>query len=406
MSHGIYHLEPDVNNLSQIAVVVMPAKSNLVGGVMPGAGTAIDVNGVLSLAPATAQAIGGVKIGANISVAADGTISVAAPGGGGAVASVFGRTGAVVAASGDYSAAQVTNAVDKTQSYPNPAWIASLPWSKITGAPSVSSYQTPWLQNIDAAGFTLSNVPSVSASAALTVAAAGANALTLQTNAKPRATVDSAGHVVINAPDDAPGGATVAFLKLTGSTVQRIVADASAVALFASAGNIIVAGTGNAQLQTGATPVNRLVIDSAGHVTISNPDNASTSAVYVAGGILETARDSGVTCNIYWNGANWIYRQNGAGIFLSADSTQAKIYAYPSGTAGASAPLILALSFPNANTVISNVPFTTLIVASGGAAEASMPNSSAQMYFISNTQLGFTMRGTDGVLRRGSITMA
>src|SRR5215471_13503224 len=52
------------------------------------------------------------------------------------VSSVFTRTGAVTAQSGDYSAAQVTNAVDQTATYANPAWITSLPWSKITGAPA------------------------------------------------------------------------------------------------------------------------------------------------------------------------------------------------------------------------------------------------------------------------------
>jgi hypothetical protein len=54
----------------------------------------------------------------------------------GAVASVFGRSGAVVAVAGDYTAAQVTNAVDSTGSYTNPVWIASLAWSKVTGAPA------------------------------------------------------------------------------------------------------------------------------------------------------------------------------------------------------------------------------------------------------------------------------
>lgn len=54
-------------------------------------------------------------------------------GGGGAVASVFGRTGAVVAASGDYTAAQVTNAVDQTGSYSNPGWITALAAAKLTG---------------------------------------------------------------------------------------------------------------------------------------------------------------------------------------------------------------------------------------------------------------------------------
>src|SRR5215471_11217501 len=55
----------------------------------------------------------------------------------GAVSSVFGRTGAVVAVNGDYTAAMVTNAVDSSASYANPAWITSLAWSKITGAPTL-----------------------------------------------------------------------------------------------------------------------------------------------------------------------------------------------------------------------------------------------------------------------------
>jgi hypothetical protein len=54
----------------------------------------------------------------------------------GQVTSVFGRTAAVVAAVGDYSAAQITNAVDQTGNYNNPPWIASLPWSKITNPPA------------------------------------------------------------------------------------------------------------------------------------------------------------------------------------------------------------------------------------------------------------------------------
>jgi hypothetical protein len=67
----------------------------------------------------------------------DGTwVAVSGGGGGGDVSSVFGRTGAVTAQTGDYSAAQVTNAVDSTASYTNPAWIASLPWAKLTGVPS------------------------------------------------------------------------------------------------------------------------------------------------------------------------------------------------------------------------------------------------------------------------------
>jgi hypothetical protein len=81
--------------------------------------------------------------------------------GGGAVTSVFSRTGAVVASAGDYSAAQVTNAVSTLGSYADPAWITSIAWGKITGAPSVSSYQTPWLSDINAASFKLNNTGGI-----------------------------------------------------------------------------------------------------------------------------------------------------------------------------------------------------------------------------------------------------
>lgn len=54
----------------------------------------------------------------------------------GGVTSVFGRSGAITAATGDYLAAQVTNAVDATGSYTNPTWISSLAWGKLSGVPS------------------------------------------------------------------------------------------------------------------------------------------------------------------------------------------------------------------------------------------------------------------------------
>ena len=53
-----------------------------------------------------------------------------------AVSTVFGRTGAITAQSGDYAAAQVTNAVDATQEYSDPAWISTLSWSKLTSVPN------------------------------------------------------------------------------------------------------------------------------------------------------------------------------------------------------------------------------------------------------------------------------
>ena len=54
----------------------------------------------------------------------------------GAVSTVFGRSGDVIALSGDYSAAQVTNAVSTIGSYADPTWLASLGWSKLAGVPA------------------------------------------------------------------------------------------------------------------------------------------------------------------------------------------------------------------------------------------------------------------------------
>jgi hypothetical protein len=124
-----------------------------------------------------------------------------------AVSSVFNRTGAVVAVAGDYTAAMVTNAVSTLGSYADPAWISSLSWAKITGAPATfppaththdaaaivsgvistarlgtgtanagvflrgdgtwaavgtGTSQTPWTSDIDAAGFALTKTSKVS----------------------------------------------------------------------------------------------------------------------------------------------------------------------------------------------------------------------------------------------------
>ena len=64
------------------------------------------------------------------------------------------RTGAVVPATADYTAAMVTNAVDQTGSYPNPAWIASLPWTKITGVPAFPGDPTTTLGDLVVRGAT------------------------------------------------------------------------------------------------------------------------------------------------------------------------------------------------------------------------------------------------------------
>jgi len=63
-------------------------------------------------------------------------------GGGGSVNSVFGRTGTVAATTGDYTAAQVTNAADTSSTYSNPGWITALANSKISGLTAFATLAT------------------------------------------------------------------------------------------------------------------------------------------------------------------------------------------------------------------------------------------------------------------------
>jgi hypothetical protein len=64
-------------------------------------------------------------------------------GGGGAVSSVFTRTGAVGAASGDYTAAQVTNAVSTAGSYSDPSWLTlSVGGGRLTGLGTAATVNT------------------------------------------------------------------------------------------------------------------------------------------------------------------------------------------------------------------------------------------------------------------------
>jgi hypothetical protein len=199
----------------------------------------------------------------------------------GAVSSVFGRTGAVVAAAGDYTAAQVTNAVDTMQSYANPAWITSLDWSKITGAPTaaqIAAMQTPWLQNISAAGFTLSNVPAVTGNGNITVAAGGAGALSLQTSSLTRMTIAANGNVGIGTSSP--------------SVPLHVTAGSSGFAAF----------------------VGTRILSETGYLESSNVSGGYTGLILSSGKAGSSyILDQGTGLGLYANGANpMIFATNGA----------------------------------------------------------------------------------------------
>ena len=77
------------------------------------------------------------------------------------IVSVFGRTGPILAVSGDYSASQITDAVSVRNQYIDPVWIESLSWAKISGAPPFITSLTPWTSDIDGGTHNLSNVAKI-----------------------------------------------------------------------------------------------------------------------------------------------------------------------------------------------------------------------------------------------------
>ena len=86
-----------------------------------------DADGEVAIYPTQSQSVAGYVL------TTDGSSVTWQQAPGTTVVSVFGRTGAVTAHTGDYTAAQVTNAVSTQSTYNDPSWITGLSGGKITG---------------------------------------------------------------------------------------------------------------------------------------------------------------------------------------------------------------------------------------------------------------------------------
>lgn len=234
---------------------------------------------------------------------------------GGAVASVFGRSGAVVAQAGDYSVGQVTGAAAQSIVFTAgagltgggdlsanrtfalaPATATTIGGVKIgsgisvaadgtisaTGGSGGGQNQTPWLSNIDTAGFSLTNVTG---SPGLNIGA-GAGTLALQTSAKTRLAIDSAGSATLY-PNDS-GNATFYFATSGNCSLIRGAGGGMNIRGLDAGLNLLAAGAGftvTTSPTVGTSGPQRMFIDPAGHVTINAPDNTTNGALNVSGNV-------------------------------------------------------------------------------------------------------------------------
>ena len=253
------------------------------------------------------------------SLATDSTGKVIAGTGGGAVLSVFTRTGAVVAATGDYTAAQVTNAVDSTQSYANPAWITAIPWSILSGSPSsaqIAVIQTPWLQNIDGGGWLFKNGGNMGIGNSLATSPFSGTGYYIQAGADSSTTIGSL-IVCANQPTSLQPVGQLAFVNFASAGTEKRIA-------YIQGNSYLTAGTsGYLSFYTAnaGAPAEHMRIGQAGVVQMGATMSGGTdflnlySNVLNQGFIVVTSPANGGAVSIRSTGAiNYISSGNNTGL--------------------------------------------------------------------------------------------
>jgi hypothetical protein len=306
-------------------------------------------------------------------------IKWAADVGGGAVTSVFGRTGAVVAATGDYTVAQITNAVNAVGAYADPPWITSLSWSKVVNAP------TFMVDALTAKG----DMPVHSATATVRLPV-GADGMVLTADSTQGVGVKWAAAIGVSSFNSRVGAVVPQAGDYTAAMVTGAVASTRIIAAgtgLTGGGNLtvdrtlsVVADTTNQQVQIlsgGALVGTRHAINfiSGANVSLSISDDTANNQVSLT--ISSSGTGSGLVDptttigDLIVRGGTTVQRL-GVGIngqVLTADSTQllgVRWAAAPGGTGGSQTPW--GSDIDAANHKLNNVAAIGVNIASNASA--------------------------------------
>lgn len=373
-------------------------------------------------------------VGAGVTAADDGANDqtvITIPGD--AVSSVFTRTGAIVATAGDYTAAQVTNAVSVLGSYPDPAWITSLDWDKISGEPSAfppSAHSHDWA---DITGEPSSFPPSVHVHAAADVTS-GVFAVARLGTGTPTASVYLRGDgqwASVPIPADAVtsvfgrAGVVVAqsgdyaVAQVTGAVpdTRQVIAGTGLSGGGALSGDVTLSAN-KAAIQTpwlqnvsaaGFALTNAPLFQSGADMVFSvgaaTPERMRIRAdgVVRCQSHMEAVQDRAYCGNLTFDGSNWRYIGNGSGFYLyAAGSGDTVMVTAPGGTAGAVAAFMTRITLRGdgsngfSGPLDTNAKSSRFGIASGPSATTPLAQADANVLLYANAAENWCGIGADG----------
>lgn len=232
-----------------------------------------------TISPATATVLGGVKIGSNVNVLADGTISVAAPytlpiATATVLGGVKGGTGVSIAADGTISAPVLAPATNTVLGGVKVGTNVSVLPDGTISVPPVAAFQTPWLSNINGAGFNLASANQITATGPVGV---GVASPLYQLDVRTPGATASQVHIASTNTDagaylcSSTDNQAILFAGASYNGSAYVAKATSASALYQNLGNFSWYADSGLTVGSTYSPTARMTITAAGNLGLGTP---------------------------------------------------------------------------------------------------------------------------------------